>query len=306
MSAPIRDILSRYGEQDQENVWKVQSTWVIKHACLERIAAKAGIVFRPPQILRAERDEAVILVTGVIKEGTGREEWSIGEALVNGNYRITGKMAAYPYAMAEKRAKDRVILKLIGLHGLAYSEEEADEFRERNAADPAPQNGKRTRQEISANAQRKTRDHDGVIADLADIQSLASLERFKREVLTPEFMAGLGNGQYLIEERVAAKEAELNAPAEDEPDATDEQRMDYIRGCLSIIEEARTRTELADWWNGQRPRRRALGLSKTQVDGLKQAVSAKRDSLPGGRTDTPYAKMQAVDGRELSVITDAG
>jgi hypothetical protein len=31
--------------------------------------------------------------------------------------------------MAEKRAKDRVILKLIELHGLVYSEEEADEFK---------------------------------------------------------------------------------------------------------------------------------------------------------------------------------
>ena len=31
--------------------------------------------------------------------------------------------------MAEKRAKDRVILKLVGLHGYAYSEEEADDFK---------------------------------------------------------------------------------------------------------------------------------------------------------------------------------
>ncbi len=45
------------------------------------------------------------------------------------NYRVSGKQAAYVYAMAEKRGKDRVILKLIELHGLVYSEEEADEFR---------------------------------------------------------------------------------------------------------------------------------------------------------------------------------
>ena len=32
--------------------------------------------------------------------------------------------------MAEKRAKDRVILKLAGIHGDAYSEEEADDFKE--------------------------------------------------------------------------------------------------------------------------------------------------------------------------------
>ena len=37
---------------------------------------------------------------------------------------------SYPYAMAEKRAKDRVILKLIGVAGFVYSEDEADAFKE--------------------------------------------------------------------------------------------------------------------------------------------------------------------------------
>mgnify|MGYP003654039403 FL=1 len=32
--------------------------------------------------------------------------------------------------MAEKRAKDRVILKLVGLHGDVYAEDEADSFKE--------------------------------------------------------------------------------------------------------------------------------------------------------------------------------
>ncbi|MDP4023930.1 trna delta -isopentenylpyrophosphate transferase [Methylobacterium sp. NEAU 140] len=128
----IADILVRYGEPFGGNVWRVQGTAVIYHKTLERIAAQAGIVFEPPQIIRAERDEAVILVTGRLpgaKPGTERVEWSLGEALVNVNYRVSGKQAAYVYAMAEKRGKDRVILKLIELHGLVYSEEEADEFR---------------------------------------------------------------------------------------------------------------------------------------------------------------------------------
>jgi len=93
-------------------------------------------VFEPPTIIRAERDEAVLLVTGRLpgakagaKQAADRIEWSMGEALVNVNYRVSGKQAAYVYAMAEKRGKDRVILKLIELHGLVYSEEEADEFR---------------------------------------------------------------------------------------------------------------------------------------------------------------------------------
>jgi hypothetical protein len=128
----IADILVRYGEPFGGNVWRVQGTAVIYHKTLERIAAQAGIVFEPPTIIRSERDEAVILVTGRLpgaKPGAERVEWSLGEALVNVNYRVSGKQAAYVYAMAEKRGKDRVILKLIELHGLVYSEEEADEVR---------------------------------------------------------------------------------------------------------------------------------------------------------------------------------
>ena len=132
----IAEVLARFGEPMAGNVWRVQGTLVIYHKALERIAAQAQIEFEPPSIVRAERDEAVILVTGRIGE---RTEWSIGEALVGVNYRVSGKQAAYVYAMAEKRAKDRVILKLIELHGLVYSEEEADEFKQGRpgASDPA-------------------------------------------------------------------------------------------------------------------------------------------------------------------------
>lgn len=122
----IAEVLAKFGEPMAGNVWHVQGTAVIYHKALERIAAQAQIQFDPPTIVRAERDEAVILVTGRMAE---RMEWSIGEALIGVNYRVAGKQAAYVYAMAEKRAKDRVILKLIELHGLVYSEEEADEFR---------------------------------------------------------------------------------------------------------------------------------------------------------------------------------
>ena len=122
----IADILAQYGEPLAGNIWRVQGQAVIYHKALERIAAQAGITFGPPTILRAERDEAVVLVTGSMGE---RTEWSIGEALVNVNYRVSGRQAAYVYAMAEKGAKDRVILKLVGLHGLLSSEEDADAFK---------------------------------------------------------------------------------------------------------------------------------------------------------------------------------
>jgi hypothetical protein len=129
----VAEILSRYGESVEGNVWFVQQVAVIYHKALERIAAKAGIRWGEPQFLIAQPDCAVIYVTGRIgKDGESdlRQEWSLGEAHLNVNYRVTGRQQAYPFAMAEKRGKDRVILKLIGLHGLVYSEDEADEFRE--------------------------------------------------------------------------------------------------------------------------------------------------------------------------------
>lgn len=143
----IRDLFAKYNVPlDRDDVWSVQSSRVVKHKALERLAAALNIDFDPPQILRHERDEAVLLVTGHLSveiAGDGgkpyfqrrKSEWSIGEALVNANYRVSGKMAPYVYAMAEKRAKDRVIIKLAGLHGV-YSEDEADEFKEQPASAP--------------------------------------------------------------------------------------------------------------------------------------------------------------------------
>src|SRR3954454_12457704 len=79
----IADILAQYGEPLAGNIWRVQGQAVIYHKALERIAAQAGIAFAPPTLLRAERDEAVVLVTGSLGE---RTEWAIGEALVYVNY----------------------------------------------------------------------------------------------------------------------------------------------------------------------------------------------------------------------------
>ena len=133
----IKKVLQEYGESLTGSVWRVQGTAVIYHKTLERIATKAKIWFSEPQIIQADKDCAVLRVTGYLQPtfsdgmvvGWKQMEWSIGEALVGVNYRVSGKQAAYVWAMAEKRAKDRVILKLIELSGLVFSEEEADDFK---------------------------------------------------------------------------------------------------------------------------------------------------------------------------------
>ncbi|AWN46989.1 trna delta -isopentenylpyrophosphate transferase [Methylobacterium terrae] len=178
----IADILATYGEPLAGNVWRVQGTAVIYHKALERIAVQARIRFDAPVIVRAERDEAVILVTGHMPGPNGdRTEWSIGEALIGVNYRVSGRQAAYVFAMAEKRAKDRVILKLAGLHGLLYSEDEADEFKasrpdlvaanQSRRAEPvreAQMSGEAERETAQDANGRDTNGHDAEAANDAD------------------------------------------------------------------------------------------------------------------------------------------
>lgn len=148
----IYDVFEKHGvDLSRDSIWQVQGTPVVKHKDVERLGAELNIKYDAPTIIRAERDEAVILVVGRLGD---RMEWSIGEALivkdgqVGGNYRVTGKQAGYVYAMAEKRAKDRVILKLADLHGDVYSDQEADEFSDRGGRDsdndnaPARREGK--------------------------------------------------------------------------------------------------------------------------------------------------------------------
>jgi len=116
----IAEVLKRF-EFGPEAAWDCHGTWVVYHRVLEQIAVKAGITFDAPHIVEADgaAKVAAICVTGNMGD---KSEWSIGEAAPGNNKN------AYPFAMAEKRGKDRVILKLIGLHGIAYSEEEADAF----------------------------------------------------------------------------------------------------------------------------------------------------------------------------------
>lgn len=118
----LERILKEYGE-DAKSVWDCHGTWVAYHAAVERMAAKAGIEFSPPQMIvnDYQTGTVVVMVSGKVKE---RTEWSFGEVSPKNNKN------AYPFAMAEKRAKDRVALKLLGFSGMLYSEEEADDFKE--------------------------------------------------------------------------------------------------------------------------------------------------------------------------------
>ena len=117
----LKKIIKEVGLTETQATWDCHGTPVVKHKALEKIAAHHKILFDAPQIISHDvtTKEVVICVTGHMADATA---WSFGEAAPYNNKNI------YPFAMAEKRAKDRVILKLVGLHGDAYSQEEGDEL----------------------------------------------------------------------------------------------------------------------------------------------------------------------------------
>lgn len=122
------DIFKEIGLSKEQATWDCHGTPVALHKALEQVAAHQGITFDPPVMIEAnaEKKTVVMQVSGRLGDNV---EWSVGEATPYNNKN------SYPYAMAEKRAKDRVILKLIGVAGFVYSEDEADDFKNSRPAD---------------------------------------------------------------------------------------------------------------------------------------------------------------------------
>jgi hypothetical protein len=121
-SQSILDFMEKHSIANDE-IWEVHgNSWCIKHKALERAGASAGIVWDRPAMIETNSSAGVVAIC-VFGKLADRVEWSIGEASPKNNKN------AYCYAMAEKRGKDRVILKLLNTHGHLYSESEfeADE-----------------------------------------------------------------------------------------------------------------------------------------------------------------------------------
>jgi len=127
----IEAVRTRYG-LDAQDFWQLPQNkqWCIKHSALEVVAVKENITFDPPMVIEAKAGEgiATICVTGHLGD---RSIWSIGECSPKNNKN------SYPWAMAEKRGIDRVILKLAGIHGLLYSDTEVSANEERAQEAPS-------------------------------------------------------------------------------------------------------------------------------------------------------------------------
>lgn len=130
-SKAVMDFMEKYGVESDE-IWEVHgSTWVVKHKALERVAVEVGVKWDRPSVQVCDLTAKIAVVCAFGKLGD-HEEWSFGEASPANNKN------SYPMAMAEKRARDRVILKLLVTHGALYSEAEAEEFTQPRRQNNAP------------------------------------------------------------------------------------------------------------------------------------------------------------------------
>lgn len=117
----VTNALKEIGLKSEDCLWDCHGTWVLKHYACEALAVHNKITFDDPVYI--ESDALAGIVTMRVKGYMGDDaHWSHGEVSPKNSKN------AYPYAICEKRAKDRIILKLIGFHGVVYSEDEAEDF----------------------------------------------------------------------------------------------------------------------------------------------------------------------------------
>ena len=193
---------------EKSDFWQIPQNkqWVCKHAALEVVATKANVEWEPPQIIQSDAANGIasMIVFGTMGE---RSEWATGEASPKNNKN------SYPWAMAEKRAKDRVILKLVGIHGLVYSEDELDQTRNDNA--PQAKSSAQLKREDQW-AELTARAHQ----DMLDIKGVVGLNTLWKDYIAEANDNGWTVGwKDALSDVFAAKKAEILAQQEETGEA---------------------------------------------------------------------------------------
>ena len=108
-------------EQGQyKALWDCHGTWVMYHRFIEQAGAENHIVYSYDEIETNSAD-GIVVVKCTAQMEKDRNKYQV---VSYGESSPKNTKNSYPYAMAEKRAYDRCVLKLLGLHGFVYSEDE--------------------------------------------------------------------------------------------------------------------------------------------------------------------------------------
>ena len=120
----VKKILAQYDLNPEHALWSLtrgnKTTMVMLHKYCELVGAKAGVII--DDLVEVETNSASGIA--VVKCYAHNDKMKV---ITYGEASPKNSKVAYPYAMAEKRAVDRAILKLVGLHGFVYSEDEIDD-----------------------------------------------------------------------------------------------------------------------------------------------------------------------------------
>lgn len=124
-SKELAEFMKKFGINDNE-VWAVPGgkEYAVKHTALERVAAQQGITIDMVDLVHHDLANGVAIVKAAGKVGDDRRVMTYGS--------VTPKNCrnAYTVEMAEKRAVDRVIKKLLLAPAELFGEDEADNFKE--------------------------------------------------------------------------------------------------------------------------------------------------------------------------------
>ena len=116
IATDIKELLQKH-KLKKEDVWDCHGTWVLYHKSIERIQLKEKIVIVDLNLEFIDLAlSACVVKCTAVKDGI--KVITFGECTPKNNRN------SYPVAMAEKRAIDRAVLKLTGMHGDFYSEDE--------------------------------------------------------------------------------------------------------------------------------------------------------------------------------------
>jgi hypothetical protein len=127
----VKEILEELKFNPSECLWEKHGATCMKHRYIEIAGQEKGVVIESLDEVEKNSAEGVVAIKCTASLGKAKVI-TYGEATPKNNKN------GYPYAMAEKRAVDRAILKLIGIHGFVYSDDEVNESMVIETSHPVP------------------------------------------------------------------------------------------------------------------------------------------------------------------------
>ena len=126
----ISDLGKKYKLDGKVDVWKCHDNWILTHDAITKIALLENIKISKIESIYQSETTCKFLVTMVREDNDGNV---IDMVISVGEADKSNCTSRYLACMAEKRGRDRCVLKLIKAYEWGvYSEEEAETFKKEN------------------------------------------------------------------------------------------------------------------------------------------------------------------------------